>query len=169
MGFGQGLFPKNTTVKMSEFHQNKEAYQIVQRAISELKSIGEEWVVACYRKSDVKLITLDELMAIVAVIWGLPVERIKSKSRKRDYCDARHCFVYVARELGITKNKCAELEAYMGVDHTTVIHRYDTARGMLETGEILFTRYTNDCIEMAINQSNVPAISNLIRCEQPSI
>jgi len=154
---------------MNQFHKNKESFRIMQEAVKSLNKLGGEWVVFCYEKNAVSLISLDNLFNIVSVVSGIPGIRIKGKSRQREICNARHCFAHVAVELGIVKNKCAEMAEYMNVDHTTILHRLKAASDMLETGCILFTELVNECTEMAINQSNVPAISNLIRCEQPSI
>lgn len=72
-----------------------------------------------------------QILKRVSDITGIPVEALKSKSRKRELCDARFC--YFRKCVEMKSGSLASIGKVVNVDHASVMHGVKKA---LETKEI---------------------------------
>lgn len=78
---------------------------------------------------DLKIETINEC---VCKIFGLPIERLLEKTRKREVVEARQACMYFVRDN--TKISLKEIgRKYGGIDHATVIHAID------KVGDLMFS------------------------------
>lgn len=77
-------------------------------------------------------VNIDYLQKAVAEHYNVPLESIKSKTRKKAIVIARHVAMYLAKQY--TKHSLKSIGQYCGGrDHSTVIHALQTVKDMLET------------------------------------
>lgn len=69
---------------------------------------------------------------MVCDYFTIPVEHVKSKTRKREVVQARQISMYFAKDL--TKASLKNIGSYFGNrDHSTVIHACQTVNDLMET------------------------------------
>ena len=109
---------RRTYLKMTnnmDFYQ-KRAKEIVDRLIKHTK----------------KELSIDYIQKVVCNYYEIPVESLKSKSRKREIVQARQIAMYFSKNL--TKASLATIGAHIGgKDHATVLHAYKTVLNLMET------------------------------------
>jgi chromosomal replication initiator protein len=77
-------------------------------------------------------VTVEYIQKVVCDYFKLPVEAIKSSSRKRDVVQARQIAMYFAKSL--TKYSLASIGAQCGgKDHATVLHSCRTVNNLMDT------------------------------------
>lgn len=89
-----------------------------------------------------KEISITEIQKNVGTYFGLTVEAISSKTRKREIVQARQIAMYFCRSL--TKSSLASIGAQIGgKDHATVLHACKTVEDLMETDK-LFLQHVNE-------------------------
>ncbi len=79
-----------------------------------------------------KEITVDYIQKLVAEHFKIPVETLKSKTRKRQIVIARQLSMYLAKTM--TKKSLKAIgDTFGGRDHSTVIHAIKTVQDMMDT------------------------------------
>lgn len=79
-----------------------------------------------------KELSIDYIQKVVCNYYEIPVESLKSKSRKREIVQARQIAMYFSKNL--TKASLATIGAHIGgKDHATVLHAYKTVLNLMET------------------------------------
>jgi chromosomal replication initiator protein len=92
-------------------------------------------------------ISIDYIQKLVCDFYGLPVEAVKSKTRKREIVQARQIAMYFAKDL--TKASLKNIGMHFGGrDHSTVIHACQTVNDLMDTDKKF--RYDVDEIEKRI-------------------
>lgn len=88
--------------------------------------------------------THDELIdEIAAKIWEIPVERLKTKTRKREVVEARMTLmVYRNRKLKMSQNASA---CKYGLGHGSTIHACKTVDSLLQTDKNFKNKYEEFC------------------------
>jgi len=77
-------------------------------------------------------ISIEYIQKLVSDYYGISVENIKSKTRKREITQARQISMYFAKQL--TKASLKNIGAYFGGrDHSTVIHACQTVNDLIDT------------------------------------
>jgi chromosomal replication initiator protein len=77
-------------------------------------------------------ISIDFIQKIVCDYFGIPVDRISSKTRKREVVQARQLAMYFSKKL--TKSSLASIGLQCGnKDHATVLHACRTVNNLIET------------------------------------
>ena len=67
--------------------------------------------------------------------FTIPVEQVKSKTRKREIVQARQISMFLAK--AFTKNSLKTIgEHFGGRDHTTVIHSCQTVKDLMDTDSL---------------------------------
>ncbi len=79
-----------------------------------------------------KEITVDYIQNLVAEHFKIPVEHLKSKTRKRQIVIARQLSMYLAKKMTNQSLKAIG-DTFGGRDHSTVIHAIKTVRDMMDT------------------------------------
>jgi chromosomal replication initiator protein len=67
----------------------------------------------------------EEILKIVSEVSGIPVEAIKTKSKKREIVEARHAYFLISlylKDKGLTNSILKDIGAIVNRDHVTVIH-----------------------------------------------
>jgi len=87
-------------------------------------------------------ITIDYIQKTVCQYFDIPLEKLKSKSRKRETVQARQLAMYFSKHytkssLAVIGNKCGNK------DHATVLHACKTVRNLVDTDK-RFKRYVDD-------------------------
>lgn len=83
-------------------------------------------------KNTSREISIDYIQKIVCDYFGLPLEAINSKTRKREIVQARQLAMYFAKKL--TKASLATIGLHCGnKDHATVLHACRTVNNLIET------------------------------------
>jgi chromosomal replication initiator protein len=81
-------------------------------------------------------LTAERIIAVVAMQFGIEVDRLLSRERSREVALPRHVAMYLIR-----KETSASLpqigEALGGRDHTTVMYGYDKITNLMETDDVL--------------------------------
>ena len=86
-------------------------------------------IVQNYVKQTKKNYSLDMIQEVVAKYFGVEIEAIQSKSRKRDIVQARQFVMYFAKK--ITNKPYAEIGKHIGNrNHATVLHACKTIDGL---------------------------------------
>lgn len=68
----------------------------------------------------------------VSEFYGIPIDKMKMKTRKRPVVKARQTVMYLAR--ACTKRSLKSIGYYFnGKDHTTVIHACQTVKDLMDT------------------------------------
>ncbi|MBN3035676.1 MAG: chromosomal replication initiator protein DnaA [Bacteroidales bacterium] len=83
-------------------------------------------------KNTSREISIDYIQKVVCDYFGLPLEAIHSKTRKREIVQARQLAMYFAKKL--TKASLATIGLHCGnKDHATVLHACRTVNNLIET------------------------------------
>lgn len=83
-------------------------------------------------KNTAREISIDYIQKVVSDYFNMPIEVMKSKTRKREVVQARQIAMFYAKNM--TKASLATIGAQCGgKDHATVLHAYRTVSNLLET------------------------------------
>ena len=83
-------------------------------------------------KNTSREISIDYIQKVVSDYFGLPLEAIHSKTRKREIVQARQLAMYFSKKL--TKSSLATIGLHCGnKDHATVLHACRTVNNLIET------------------------------------
>jgi chromosomal replication initiator protein len=93
-------------------------------------------------KNTTRELSIDYIQKVVCDYFDMPIDLIKSKTRKREIVQARQLTMYFAKQL--TKNSLATIGAQCGnKDHATVLHACRTVNNLAETDK-RFRTYVDD-------------------------
>lgn len=93
-------------------------------------------------KNTTKEISMDYIQKLVCEYFEVPVDMVKSATRKREIVQARQISMYLSKSL--TKSSLKSIGAfYGGRDHSTVIYACQTVEDLIETDK-KFKGYVND-------------------------
>ena len=88
-------------------------------------------------------VSIDYIQKLVTEFYGLSVEQLKSKTRKREIVQARQISMYYAKSM--TKASLKSIGTYFGGrDHSTVIHACQTVNDLIDTDK----KFKNDVEEI---------------------
>ncbi len=83
-------------------------------------------------KNTTREVSIDYIQKVVCDYFDMPVELLKSKTRKREIVQARQLAMYFSKQL--TKSSLASIGAQCGnKDHATVLHACRTVNNLTET------------------------------------
>lgn len=83
-------------------------------------------------KNTAREVSIDYIQKVVCDYFNLPIELLKSKTRKREVVQARQIAMYFAKKM--TKSSLASIGAHCGgKDHATVLHACRTVNNLHET------------------------------------
>ena len=83
-------------------------------------------------KNNTREISIEFIQKLVCDYFTIPVEQVKSKTRKREIVQARQISMYYAKDL--TKSSLKTIGMHFGGrDHSTVIHACQTVNDLMET------------------------------------
>jgi chromosomal replication initiator protein len=78
-------------------------------------------IVSEIARPDKSILTIERIMEYTSQIFGLPVDQLRAKSRKKDIVQARQAAMYLSKQL--TNHSLVTIGLHFGGrDHTTVIH-----------------------------------------------
>jgi chromosomal replication initiator protein len=101
-------------------------------------------------KNTVHEISIDYIQKVVCDYFELPLDLLKSKTRKREVVQARQLAMYFSKNL--TKSSLSNIGIHCGgKDHATVLHACRTVNNLMETDK-KFKTYVSD-IQKRINVS----------------
>ena len=87
-------------------------------------------------------VSIDYIQKVVCDYFDLPIELLKSKTRKREIVQARQISMYFAKKM--TKSSLANIGLHCGgKDHATVLHACRTVNNLSETDKH-FRKYLED-------------------------
>ncbi len=93
-------------------------------------------------KNTSKEISMEHIQKLVCEYFEVPVEMVKSKTRKREIVQARQISMYLAKSH--TKTSLKSIGAFFGGrDHSTVIYACQTVEDLIDTDK-KFKAYVND-------------------------
>jgi chromosomal replication initiator protein len=93
-------------------------------------------------KNTAREVSIDYIQKVVCDYFDLPIELLKSKTRKREIVQARQIAMYFAKKM--TKSSLASIGAHCGgKDHATVLHACRTVNNLQETDKH-FRKYLED-------------------------
>lgn len=93
-------------------------------------------------KNTTREVSIDYIQKVVCDYFDLPIEMLKSKTRKREIVQARQISMFFAKNL--TKSSLASIGASCGgKDHATVLHAFKTVNNLIETDK-RFKGYITD-------------------------
>jgi len=93
-------------------------------------------------KNTTREISIDFIQKVVCDFFGLPVEQINTKTRKREIVQARQLAMYFSKKH--TKSSLATIGLHCGnKDHATVLHACKTVSNLIETDK-QFEGYVNE-------------------------
>lgn len=93
-------------------------------------------------KNTAREVSIDYIQKVVCDYFDLPIELLKSKTRKREVVQARQIAMYFAKKM--TKSSLANIGAHCGgKDHATVLHACRTVNNLSETDK-QFRGYLED-------------------------
>ncbi|MCX7744091.1 MAG: chromosomal replication initiator protein DnaA [Flavobacteriales bacterium] len=99
-------------------------------------------------KNNAREVSIDYIQKVVCDYFDLPIELMKSKTRKREVVQARQIAMYFAKQY--TKSSLATIGAHCGgKDHATVLHACKTVNNLMETDK-RFKAYVEE-LEKKIN------------------
>ncbi|MEY4595258.1 MAG: chromosomal replication initiator protein DnaA [Bacteroidota bacterium] len=85
-----------------------------------------------YVKNTTHEVSIDYIQKVVCDYFDLPIEMLKSKTRKRQVVQARQIAMYFAKSM--TKSSLSSIGAHCGgKDHATVLHACRTVNNLIET------------------------------------
>jgi chromosomal replication initiator protein len=83
-------------------------------------------------KNTAREVSIDYIQKVVCDYFDLPIELLKSKTRKREVVQARQIAMYFAKNM--TKSSLATIGMHCGgKDHATVLHACRTVNNLMET------------------------------------
>ena len=83
-------------------------------------------------KNTAREVSIDYIQKVVCDYFDLPIELLKSKTRKREVVQARQIAMYFAKKM--TKSSLASIGAHCGgKDHATVLHACRTVNNLIDT------------------------------------
>ena len=93
-------------------------------------------------KNTAREISIDYIQKVVCDYFDIPIELMKSKTRKREIVQARQLAMYFSKQL--TKNSLANIGIHCGnKDHATVLHDCKKVNNLIDTDK-QFKAYVND-------------------------
>ena len=93
-------------------------------------------------KNTTREISIDYIQKVICDYFDMPIDLLKSKTRKREIVQARQLAMYFSKQL--TKNSLASIGAQCGnKDHATVLHACRTVNNLTETDK-RFKTYVED-------------------------
>ncbi|MBL7944056.1 MAG: chromosomal replication initiator protein DnaA [Flavobacteriales bacterium] len=93
-------------------------------------------------KNTAREVSIDYIQKVVCDYFDLPIELLKSKTRKREIVQARQIAMFFAKKM--TKSSLASIGAHCGgKDHATVLHACRTVNNLQETDKH-FRKYLDD-------------------------
>lgn len=93
-------------------------------------------------KNTAREVSIDYIQKVVCDYFDLPIELLKSKTRKREVVQARQIAMYFSKKM--TKSSLANIGAHCGgKDHATVLHACRTVNNLSETDK-QFRSYLED-------------------------
>ena len=93
-------------------------------------------------KNTAREVSIDYIQKIVCDYFDLPIELLKSKTRKREIVQARQIAMYFSKKM--TKSSLANIGLHCGgKDHATVLHACRTVNNLSETDKH-FRKYLDD-------------------------
>ena len=93
-------------------------------------------------KNTAREVSIDYIQKVVCDYFDLPIELLKSKTRKREVVQARQIAMYFAKKM--TKSSLANIGKHCGgKDHATVLHACRTVNNLQETDK-QFRKYLED-------------------------
>jgi len=93
-------------------------------------------------KNTAREVSIEYIHKVVCDYFNLPIELLKSKTRKREVVQARQIAMYFAKQM--TKSSLASIGAHTGgKDHATVLHACKTVNNLMETDK-RFRGYIED-------------------------
>jgi chromosomal replication initiator protein len=83
-------------------------------------------------KNTAREVSIDYIQKVVCDYFDLPIELLKSKTRKREVVQARQIAMYFAKSM--TKSSLATIGLHCGgKDHATVLHACRTVNNLMDT------------------------------------
>jgi chromosomal replication initiator protein len=83
-------------------------------------------------KNTAREVSIDYIQKVVCDYFDLPIELLKSKTRKREVVQARQIAMYFAKSM--TKSSLATIGLHCGgKDHATVLHAFRTVNNLMDT------------------------------------
>ena len=93
-------------------------------------------------KNTAREVSIDYIQKVVCDYFDIPIELMKSKTRKREIVQARQLAMYFSKQL--TKNSLANIGLHCGnKDHATVLHACKTVNNLIDTDK-QFRGYVSD-------------------------
>lgn len=93
-------------------------------------------------KNTAREVSIDYIQKVVCDYFDLPMELLKSKTRKREVVQARQIAMYFSKKM--TKSSLANIGAHCGgKDHATVLHACKTVNNLMDTDK-RFKSYIDD-------------------------
>ena len=93
-------------------------------------------------KNTAKEVSIDYIQKVVCDYFDMPIELMKSKTRKREVVQARQIAMYFSKKM--TKSSLANIGMNCGgKDHATVLHACRTVNNLSETDKV-FKNYLDD-------------------------
>ena len=93
-------------------------------------------------KNTAKEVSIDYIQKVVCDYFDLPMELLKSKTRKREVVQARQIAMYFSKKM--TKSSLANIGMHCGgKDHATVLHACKTVNNLMDTDK-RFKGYIDD-------------------------
>lgn len=93
-------------------------------------------------KNTAREVSIDYIQKVVCDYFDLPIELLKSKTRKREVVQARQIAMFFAKKM--TKSSLANIGMHCGgKDHATVLHACKTVNNLIDTDK-RFRSYIND-------------------------
>src|SRR5690554_928264 len=93
-------------------------------------------------KNTAREVSIDYIQKVVCDYFDLPIELLKSKTRKREVVQARQIAMFFAKKM--TKSSLANIGMHCGgKDHATVLHACRTVNNLQETDK-QFRKYVDD-------------------------
>jgi chromosomal replication initiator protein len=90
----------------------------------------------------VREVSIDYIQKVVCDYFDIPIEIMKSKTRKREIVQCRQLAMYFSKQM--TKNSLAMIGKHCGnKDHATVLHAVKTINNLMETDK-QFRVYVDD-------------------------
>ncbi len=95
-----------------------------------------------------------KLLKSICKIFNVTPEQIKSKSRKRDFVEPRHCLCFMAA--GLTNLSLKYIGLFVGYkDHSPVIHGRDTFENLCKTQITMRNSFKKVCRALHINYNKL--------------
>ena len=120
----------NSLIAQAAFNRKEYSIELAQSIID--KSV----------KNNRNDLTIDHIQQIIADYFGLDIESLHSKTRKRNVVQARQLAMFFSKKY--TKNSLSTIGSQIGQrDHATVLHACKTVENLIETDRT-FKKYVSD-------------------------